>query len=227
MRRAITDPTVLAAAIGRRLDTVETGLTELGEDVTALGRGVTALTIQIRDLSQTRVQRSLASDTGTGGHGEPGTAPATDQLVGPIDEGEQGQRDWLAVTAPDVAVGWVLEVADWSAQVLDLHGLRLAGTACWPLHPDVVVELLALVAQRHDAYGGAKPAAVSEWLTRWLPAGVERIRAGLKACSEERAHWHDGHLFDPSALDPAHAAAWWATDRATPAPRALALPRLD
>jgi hypothetical protein len=73
-----------------------------------------------------------------------------------------------------------------------------------------VVELLALEAHYAAAYASESPAAVSDLLTRFLPAARSRISDVLRDCT---THSHLGtRTVDPAAV-PA-LAAWWATSKA-------------
>lgn len=137
----------------------------------------------------------------------------------------------MAVTDPDTARQWLDEAVDWARWVPLCHHLDLDETPCWPLHPVVVADLLALAAQRAHAYTDPTPTTVVEWLTRWLPAGLTRIRTETDTCRQNRGHHHDGRLYDPTGLTSPRAltdiATWWTTHRDTPAPTWLHLPHLD
>lgn len=173
------------AALSTRLDTIEGTVKGHDADLTALARGVATLT---------------------------GTVPTPRQDPSDTDEDDQveGRRDWLTVNDPDQATTWLTDAAEWLRDIGAHH--RLAPGPCWPLHPEVVAEVLALVDTRGAAYAGG-PADVAEWLTRWLPGARDRIRSALGDC-------RDGHQIGAvphavSALDLGAVARWWATDRAT------------
>ncbi len=218
MRRPLVDLDALTTTAIRRIDVLDRDLKSLTQDVTALGRGVAELTGQIRRLTD-----GSGSSGGAGG-GQPPTSTAPGGPGSPGAEPGPGQRDWFEVEDRDQAESWLADVAEWAGRILPWRRLDLTATACWPIHPDVVEELLALTAQRDDAFAGAKPAAVSEWLTRWLPAGIDRIRTALAPCRDGGGHEHDGRLYDPAKVTRSTAAAWWTGHRDIPAHRALQLP---
>jgi hypothetical protein len=204
-RRYVPSGESLAAALAGRVDNLETEIRQTGADVASLTRGITDLTTQIRTLT-----------TNT-------TSPAG--LPADPDGEEDGQPDWFAVTDPDQARELLTGLVRLTDVVLSHHGITLT-PACWPLHPTVVVDLLALACERSAAYAGERPTPVSEWLARWLPATTERISTALAGCVGERGHREGQHLYDTTGFDSLSAAAWWAIDRELPAPEAFALPRL-
>lgn len=177
------------AGLVARLDAVEARTEGHDADLAALGR-------------------SLARIVDHDGTSTPNPRPAT-------DAGNE-RRDWFAVTDPAEAAVWLLDLLAWLGRVGAPH--QVCPAPCWPLHPDVVSELLALGDAHAAAYTGT-PDAVMEWLTRWLPTTRDLVRDVLTRCS-------DGHRIGPTAytvsdLDVAAVAAWWTTDRATTADRAL------
>lgn len=134
------------------------------------------------------------------------------------------QRDWFAVTDADTAVVWMTDVTQWLAG--PGTGLRFDLAPCWPLHPDVVAELLALSASWKDAYGAPTPGPVQDLLGRSVPTARAHITESLAPCTrpENRVGPAPAHV-DPagtwsigptSTLDPLSVAAWWALDRGNP-----------
>jgi hypothetical protein len=215
-RRYLPDDQALAAALAGRIDVLERQLRQTTGDVTALGRGVSTLSSQIRDLATNLTP--TAAGTGDGpGNGE-------------LDEDGDGQEvtgqpDWFTVTDPDEAAAILTTLNTWVQEVGVHHGITVP-VPCWGLHPDVVTDLLALSTERISAYTNPHPTPVSEWLTRWLPAATERISSALTPCARERGHRDNGITYDTSGFDPYSAGPWWALDRETPAPTAFALTRL-
>lgn len=206
MKRHVPDPVHLGEALARRLDAVENRLAALEglpADVAALGRAVAEISEQMKRLTTATTGRLLRS----AGNGS-GSGPSTGTAAGDEDAGD-GQPNWLAVDDPESA-GLLLEYA--GAFIRDvLAPLGAAPPAgCWPLHPGVVVELVALQREHGDAYAGDSPTPVSEWLARWLPGARERVFAELSACVMERGHRHGGRIYDATGLDPARIARWWA-----------------
>jgi hypothetical protein len=198
VKQYVPDPAI--EALAARLDTVERRLgqvEQLQADVTALGRGVADLTGQVRRL--TDLAARPAAVAGSGG------SPAASGT----EADAAGQPDWTTVTDPDTAAAWLVALADWSGAVLTPLGAAPA-SPCWPLHPAVVVELLALVAEHRAAYAAAGPTAVSEWLARWLPGATGRIHRALDRCAQERGHVQDGRAYQLPHLDVIAVATWWA-----------------
>ena len=223
MKRHIPDPDALATALTRRLDTLETrveqrfGLVEeLRSDIAALGRGLADVAAQLQHVSQATNGRILRSA------GQPHT---NDEVPGARDAGDdEGQRDWLAVTDPDTAAAWLIDVTRFAADVLE--PLDAAPTPdCWPLHAGVVVELLALQAEYRAAYDGANPTPISELLTRWLPGATARISSDLTSCAAERAHRTGRRAYEIPQLSSERVAAWWRAThgRGVDAPEAFAM----
>jgi hypothetical protein len=213
MRRHEPDPVAAVAALGRRLDGIDTRLNrvdQLAEDVSALGRGLADLTAQLRGLSQAAGRRVVAAPlqppAATAGGGTDidsvGSAPALDAAE---------QPNWLTVSDPDVAGHWLAEAVSFSEDVLARLGLRLA-PACWLLHPRTVVEVIALRAQYIQAYA-AGVTDVSELLSRWLPGTAARISKDLSSCDAQRAHQCRGRAWEIPHLDPMRVAAWWIDTR--------------
>jgi hypothetical protein len=116
-------------------------------------------------------------------------------------------------------VGWLPEVY-----------LRYADAArsfpdCWLWHPDVVEELLWLMATWQAAYRGegATVAAAGDWHDRYRPGVVRRIKATAGTCSPEN---HLPRADRPSGARPVvpladalgEIAGWWAQHRADQPP---------
>ena len=233
MRRPVADPHAMLGAIAKRVDGTERDLAALRDDVTGLGRGVADIVAQLRRLTAGGPTRPDHAPAGPADADSPVESPETsdeddDPTPRPAeDDEEEGQRDWFAVTEPDVAHAWLVEAAEWAAHVPAWYGLDLQGVPCWPLHPAVVGDLLALAAQREHAHGRPDPTPVTEWVTRWLPAGIARIRTDVSACRRDAAHHTAGRLVDAADLTTpeglADVAAWWATARHVPAAEWLEL----
>jgi hypothetical protein len=189
-------PSTVKALHGRlvvlsgRLDTVEATLTGHGDDLAAIGKALAVL----RGSSPSTTPREATS------------APQE------AENADQGPRDWLKVEDPEQAAEWLNDAGTWLREVGACHRLTLP--PCWPLHPDVVTEVLALVDTRTAAYAST-PEAVAEWLTRWLPGARERVGEDVNACEEAGGHLIGRTPYAVSGLPVAEVARWWATDRAT------------
>ena len=174
------------SVLSARLETAETTLAGHAADLTAIGRALAA----------------LPADTSG-----PGIGQDTDD---PEEDTEGGRRDWLTVEDPEQAAQWLDEAARWLREVGAHHRLDLP--PCWPLHPEVVAEVLALVEVRATAYAST-PEAVAEYLGRWLPGARERITEALSKCHGE--HLIGATPYAVSGLPVTEVAQWWASDRAT------------
>jgi hypothetical protein len=229
VRRASVDLDAVTAANTRRIDALDRQIHSVVDDLAALGRGLAQLTAQIRRLTDLAGPPAGGLTVGTA-DAPTGTAAGVDGEIGGegptgFDPGA-GLPDWIRLDLPHAAVAEDLlgQVAAFLARV-GVH-LAVPAVACWPLHPAVVVDLLAVMSQYDHAYTGDNPSGVSELLTRWLPATRERIKRALAGCTDVGAHDHDGHLYLAEALDPHEVAAWWTSRRDTPAVAALHLPRI-
>jgi hypothetical protein len=154
-RRYQPDPDKALTALAGRLDALEHDLRQNSADVTALGRGVTDLTIQIRHFTTTASASSGAGSSAGDGAGGSAPVPA-DAEDGEADNEEVGQPDWFAVEDPDAAVEILADLTEWVEQVGSHHGIVLP-VACWVLHPDVVADLLALTSERDSATPALNP----------------------------------------------------------------------
>jgi hypothetical protein len=215
------------AALAARLDTVEHTQRDHAKDLAALGRGLTTLTSQLRATSLPDLHPDLpAVDDATGGAeaaGKGGPSAGNRPDTGKPVTDSSGQPDWLPLTDTDQALDLLTNAQEW----IDRIGIRcgLGLPACWPLHPAVVTEVLALSAERTAAYESPSTTAVSEYLHRWLPGARDRIRKALQNCLG--GHQHQRTTYHVTALDLAAVATWWTRDRATPAPAALRLRPMD
>lgn len=227
MRQSVPNTDRLVATLAGRVDTLETRLSALEElrtDVAALGRGVADVTAQLRALTAA-TNGTIIRSAGQRDR-EPSSTAAAAQETTTAEDGD-GQADWLAVTDPVTAIGWLTAATAFVTDVLAPIG-SAPGAPCWPIHPTTVVELLALLAEYRASYGGENPTPVCELLARWLPGTVARIDRDLSGCVADRGHRANGHLYDGSGLDPVLAARWWAEThgRDPDAVEAFALTRL-
>lgn len=223
MNRADPDLAAWVSGLGRRLDAVDTHLVrvdarlaqvdQVAADVSAVGRGLAELTVQVRALTEATGRTIIAG---------PNHPPAAD--TDPEEQAGAGQPDWLTVTDPDLAAQWLSDAVEFATHVLAQFP-NTALPACWPLHPTAVTELIALHRQHRDAYAASGPAGVSEFLARWLPGAVHRIKAATSACETRSGHVEGKHVYHVPALDPARVALWSIDTRtnAIPASEAFCL----
>jgi hypothetical protein len=179
----------------------------LAREVEGLRRGVEplqGLSGQVEDLA--RVVTELAERVATSTRrARPGGAPS-----------------WLDLPADlDLAQSVLADLVEWLSDVY----LRYADAArsfpdCWLWHPDVVEELLWLMAAWTAAYRAeaATVALAGDWHDRYRPGVVRRIKASAGTCSVEN-HLPRGDRpggarpVVPIAEAMAPIAAWWAQHR--------------
>ena len=125
------------------------------------------------------------------------------------------QPDWLTVDKPAVAEAMLLAAVDWTER----HGatLGLKVQPCWPWHPQAVAVLLAATQHHYAVYHGPSPVAVTDLLTRYLPAIGKQLREAQGSC-REAIHLDAGEKYTVHRDQLPDLAAWWATDRAGLAP---------
>lgn len=142
-----------------------------------------------------------------------GTHPDAADTVDAVDTAPA----WLTVTDPQVAVGWLGELAVWVPRVWQQH-LQTKTPDCWPWHPAVVAELLVVQQLWDEAVTSDEPGPgpLAAWHDRWRPGAAARIARLMAGC--ERAHGRHKaggreYFYDVAYLD--EVAHWWATTHAT------------
>ncbi len=126
--------------------------------------------------------------TGTGGTGGPGTPGG-----GPGTPG--GGPGTPGGTAPPGGPTWG-ELADWAAWLEETYGIGLI--ICWPRHPGVVEELVALLAARLDAEP-KQGRALADWHSL-LAAAATRMRDALGACTAVKHEPSAHRRLDPATV---------------------------
>lgn len=124
-------------------------------------------------------------------------------------EDDEGQPDWVNVEDPRDAVSILRGAVRFHDRHVPALGCVMA--PCWPWHPLVVVEVVALSQQYVASYGG-RPADVSDFLNRWLPGFVSRVRKAMPECNRSE-HREDGQTYAADTAMTDRLAEWWATDR--------------
>jgi hypothetical protein len=207
VKRHQPDTGATVAALAARLDALDhlgAAIATHTGDINALARAVADLSAQVRTQTQTTAR--AIRDTGTETQDPDGGSDAGPAPV--------GQPDWLTVCDPVAAAGWLVDAHAFIDDVLaPLDAAPPA--ACWPLHPDVVVEVLSLHATYRAAYTNQDPTPVAEWLARWLPGATTRIHDALAACTAERGHRRGGATYHVPRLDPLRVATWWTDTHGT------------
>jgi hypothetical protein len=199
---------VLAGLAGQ-VDQLRADLDDLADLRTEVRAEVAAHSRALRDLA-----RAIAAPE----------RPATGEAAGGGASGSMGDEDvvpdWLTVTDPVLAIGWLTDLTVWVPRVWD-HYPNARLPACWRWHPPVVTELLAVRYLWAEAMRpGYGVAAYAGWQDRWRPGTATRVRHAMSGC--ERAagchvnaagqHYH----YDTAVVD--EYALWWATtaDRTNP-----------
>src|SRR5262249_49900177 len=126
-------------------------------------------------------------------------------------------QSWLADPEPTMLAGLVT----WLGRVL-VHYPDTADALgeCWPLHPWIVEELLALQAAWYEAYDSGRPSGTKavDWHARHKPGVLHRIRRTLADCTID-AHRPGGRadhtrLSRLAGVEHAERAAdWWSACR--------------
>lgn len=140
------------------------------------------------------------------------------KLAGQEESDEPKRISWFLVDlegTPDAAE-LMSDLTDWVDRVLMNYprAATVLQAACWPYHPDVVEELLALAgAWREAVKGSGKPLA--EWHDRFLPGVITRIAVTLGGCSLAEHTNHRGTPAAPAELASAAetVAEWWQATR--------------
>jgi len=121
------------------------------------------------------------------------TAKRVDDLDSRIASLEErtraGQRDWFTVDDPKLARKWLADLDSWYRRVL-ARRLGEDLTPCWPWHPVVVSDLLALQSHYRWAFKQAQPTAVTAMRQQWFGRLVDSPVAGLADCRKDGAHYH-------------------------------------
>jgi hypothetical protein len=168
-------------------------------------------------------------------HGLAGQVEDLARVVGELAEQVQAKirrpkptpaPSWLDMPQDFAATNGLLrDLSEWMGEVY----LRYADAAkglpdCWLWHPDVVEELLWLMASWYLAYR-AEDATVNragDWHDRYRPGVVRRIKQIVGTCSLENHLPRGAQQHSSPAVPVAEAmepiAAWWAMRRGEPAP---------
>jgi hypothetical protein len=128
-----------------------------------------------------------------------------------------------------VTTSWLAEPRDNALPELvawiDCVLIHYPGTAdalsnCWPFHPWVVEELMALQAAWTESYQGerANGTRAVDWHDRHRPATIARIRANIADCSVDahepgRRADHMRFAAVPGGSSVAAAMSWWLAQR--------------
>ena len=137
------------------------------------------------------------------GSAPPGGRDQGDDDAAPVAE-------WLTVTDPELAIGWLNRLQQW---IRDVWNHYTPVTRCWPWHPHAIAELLACQAAWSAASAAeAPPDALATWHDRWRPSTATRVGKVLTGCERTGGLHVIGitrWTFDPACLD--EIAEWWAT----------------
>jgi hypothetical protein len=120
------------------------------------------------------------------------------------------QLDWLRVDDPDTAMELINYATRWADRFLT--DLEAPMTTCFPWHPVLMVEVIAL-ANQYRASWEKGPGAVSEFMARWLPTFRDRARGYRGDCNAHEHHTSQGAKYRAQRELLPDYAHWWATDR--------------
>ena len=177
------------ARLVAQVDQVQHDLAALTASVPGLRTDVDTHTRTLADL--TDLLRRVTSSTGLGG--SRGEASDEGQVV----------PEWMTVTDPALAIGWLNQLTVW---VRDVYARYTPVQGCWAWHPPVVAELLACQgAWTAAVHPDAPLEALAGWHDRWRPGTTTRVTKTLTACGDRADGLHVEGItrydFDPAALD--------------------------
>jgi hypothetical protein len=189
------EPLVRLAA---QVDRLAHELATVVETLPGLRGDVDTHTRTLADL--TDLLRRVTSTTGQGGDRRGSSDPST--------EAELAAPEWMTVTDPQDAIGWLSALTVW---VRDVFARYASVAPCWPWHPPVVAELLACQAAWVAAtHPDAPLEALAGWHDRWRPGTTTRVTKALTGCERTDRLHVEGVIrydFDLSRLD--EYAFWW------------------
>lgn len=168
----------------RRLDQAEAEAATARETAEHAHRVLVDLVDRVADLADTTTTTNHEQ-----GAGNPAGAPTS----------------WLTLDDPDTAQTIMTQLVDWLGKVyIHYPGAADSLGECWPRHPAVIEELLALQAAWHAAYTSPDATAqrAIDWHDRHLPGTQRRLRATLADCSEA-AHQPGGRADQSAPVVPA------------------------
>lgn len=128
------------------------------------------------------------------------------------EEEPEPPRDWLAVQDVETARLWLKELQEWMSGTYRWLPQSVELPPCWAWHPALVQELLAISSTRVQAYevGGS---TVSDFLTRWWPTFLERLRTEIVGRCGPQVHREGTRAYEVDPGQVAHLAAWWVQSR--------------
>jgi hypothetical protein len=182
----------------------------LARDLEALRRDVTALAGLVRRVEEmgqlvTRLAEATTAATTAG----------SDGVVSWLDT----DLDW---DDPSVAEAILTRLSAWVAGVyLRYPDANLPD--CWLWHPEIIEELLWLHQAWLSAYAdGARVTAAADWHDRYRPGVIARLKSTTDMCGLED-HQPGKIRHRPARTAPVLdagpvIAAWWSTERDSPAP---------
>lgn len=111
-------------------------------------------------------------------------------------------------------------LAGWVDTVLRPYYPGAAVPACWPDHPDIVINLSNIYGEWRRVYDRKRPdlAGALDWHERWLPGAVARIRQWSRECTGGACSQRKGRQLAAIAAGPV---PWWGPGRCVSAPRLL------
>lgn len=95
------------------------------------------------------------------------------------------EPDWSTVEDPAEAAELLRQLVAWHDRTLARTGRGLR--PCWPVHPGIVVDLLALQRQTLRAYASGGPGSVAEVAARYRPVLLKAASLELGGCRTTHA----------------------------------------
>ena len=133
------------------------------------------------------------------------------------ERAEQAQKDWFTVTDAETAHRWLTDLQTWVDRVYTPHFDEWKLNACWPWHPPVVADLLALQAHYTWAYKQLVPTPVAHRRAQWFGRNRTLLRPddggdrGIMPMCKGGKHWNDGAMVEPNPAALPDYVQWWVT----------------
>lgn len=120
--------------------------------------------------------------------------------------------EWWLITDAERAATALIDLNEWVGAVYLPAGGALP--LCWPLHGQVVTELLSLRAMHRKAVKTKGPAEYSTWL-KLRRDSVEAIQSAdtMSKCGVTHVAFGDHFEVDPAVVEMGDIARWWVAGR--------------
>lgn len=192
-----TDPGLrLAKQVSGNLDALDVRVTEAEAGLRKLKGDVDALAVAVRMDLKSAVR----------------TPPGQRGKAAEDDEEFEGQPNWLEMASPAEAQTTLESAVAWHRRVL-VH-LDAGLHPCWPWHPNLVAEVLALGELYVWSYAQENPKEVGAFFAHFLATFRNRSRAFFeRAQCSATYHQAGGRSWRVDQGAVGEYARWWAGDR--------------